>query len=527
MHQDKVLMNVLDQTLASSYDAVPYRDRSYPQSHPDRLATIGILLGMSPKPVNNCRVLEIGCAAGNNLLPLACSLPDSTFVGIDLSLQQVLVGQAAIKQLGLGNVEINHLSIMDFDSEFEFDYIISHGVYSWIPGEAQEKMMSICQRHLSANGIAYISYNTYPGWHFRGMIREMMLYHAASFEDDREKIHQSRYLLEFLSDSIPPEKNPYGQILKNELETLSKHADSYLFHEHLALINEPLYFHQFAERAEKQGLRYLGEADVSTMFLSGLQRKTHFSLRRMSNDPVRTEQYMDFVRNRQFRQTLLCKKDVRLNLDPDFAAVMNLFVALPASNASPNGQVQSTGDSNELSDAPREPLLDAAFTQLRITRPQALPFQELLAIARSQVSAAQNDASLAADAKKLATELLNGWKLNQIVLQTCSFPFYTTVSESPSTSAIARCQARTSPMVSDQLHRMVTLDDFAQQLVLLLDGSLNKEQIADRLFLLTKEGTLSTKEIDRDIPDSKLRERVAVRLVEALELLAQNALLIA
>jgi len=68
----------------TSYDEVPYESQSFPQSHPNRLATLGRLFGLSPAPVAQCRVLELGCASGGNLIPMAYHLPESEFVGLDL-----------------------------------------------------------------------------------------------------------------------------------------------------------------------------------------------------------------------------------------------------------------------------------------------------------------------------------------------------------------------------------------------------------------------------------------------------------
>ena len=97
---------VTDKLTQSVYDQVPYPSLSYSQSHPDRLATVATLLGMSPTPVNRCRVLELGCASGGNLIPMAYGLPESDFVGIDNSARQIAEGQAMVKTLGLKNVTL-------------------------------------------------------------------------------------------------------------------------------------------------------------------------------------------------------------------------------------------------------------------------------------------------------------------------------------------------------------------------------------------------------------------------------------
>ncbi|HID29405.1 MAG TPA: class I SAM-dependent methyltransferase, partial [Desulfobacterales bacterium] len=205
----------------TSYDEVPYESQSFPQSHPDRLATLGRLFGLSPTPITCCRVLELGCASGGNLIPMAYHLPESKFVGVDLSKRQVEMGQKTIQDLGLKNIRIKHASITDVDSSWGvFDYIIAHGLYSWVPDEVQEKILSVSSDNLAPQGIAYVSYNTFPGWHMREMVRHMMLYHANQFEESSKRIEQARALMDFLARSVPTENNYYGMLLKSELELI-------------------------------------------------------------------------------------------------------------------------------------------------------------------------------------------------------------------------------------------------------------------------------------------------------------------
>src|SRR5260370_36089437 len=167
---------------ATSYDELPYDDKPIRATHPDNLAAIATLYGMTPPPLDRCRVLELGCAAGHNLIAMAISLPEARFTGIDLSPRQIADGQATVAALGLPNVKLQALSVLDMDDAFgQFDYIIAHGIYSWVPAAVQDKVLSVCARNLATDGVAYGSYNTYPGWHQRGMVREMMNYHVRQF----------------------------------------------------------------------------------------------------------------------------------------------------------------------------------------------------------------------------------------------------------------------------------------------------------------------------------------------------------
>ena len=161
--------------MQTSYDEFPYKTVPFAQTHPDRLATLAWLFGLEPTPIERCRVLELGCSSGGNLIPMAATLPHSEFIGIDFSAVQISQGAADVAALGLANVRLLQIDLRDFGEVFgSFDYIVAHGVYSWVPNDVQEKMLDICARQLSPSGVAYISYNTLPGWRLRGAVRDVM-----------------------------------------------------------------------------------------------------------------------------------------------------------------------------------------------------------------------------------------------------------------------------------------------------------------------------------------------------------------
>ena len=102
--------------------------------------------------------------------------PNSTFLGIDASSRQIDDGNGSIAALGFRNITLTCEDLLNVDEAYgKFDYIIAHGVYSWVPDNVQQKIFFICKQNLSENGIAYVTYNTYPGWRLRGMIRDLML----------------------------------------------------------------------------------------------------------------------------------------------------------------------------------------------------------------------------------------------------------------------------------------------------------------------------------------------------------------
>ncbi|MDU2570664.1 MAG: class I SAM-dependent methyltransferase, partial [Veillonella sp.] len=126
----------------------------------------GTLVGLKPPTAKTARVLELGATYGGNIISQAMHNPEATFVGIELSQDQVEKGNKIISDAKLDNVSLLQGDILNFDETLgTFDYIIAHGFYSWISDEMKDKLLDIISHHLADNGIAYVSYNTYPGWH--------------------------------------------------------------------------------------------------------------------------------------------------------------------------------------------------------------------------------------------------------------------------------------------------------------------------------------------------------------------------
>ena len=236
-------MPMISASPSASYEEIPYPNDPYPSSHPDHLATVAILSGLTPPSVPSCRVLELGCARGGNLIPMAAAIPGAQFVGIDSSSRQVHEACTLIDRLGLQNVRIEVQDIRDFGTEIgAFDYIICHGTFSWVAADVQEKILDIAARGLAPDGVFYVSYNTYPGWHFRGLVREMMRHHTRRSKQPETIAREARHILQFVTASAMAIEPVYSNLLKQELDYVTARSDSYLLHDHLEMVNDPIYF---------------------------------------------------------------------------------------------------------------------------------------------------------------------------------------------------------------------------------------------------------------------------------------------
>src|SRR4051812_18981184 len=248
----------------TSYEEIPYESTPIHDAHPDVMATSALLLGLDPPAVPTSRVLELGCSTGGNLITIALSFPHAHFVGIDLSPKQIARGQTIIDTLGVKNVSLHAKSILDINPDFgQFDTIICHGVFSWVPQDVRTKILSICSKNLSPTGLAYVSYNTYPGWHIRGMVREMLNYHVRDIAEPRQRISEARTFIDLLAKTVRDPDGPYGKLLAREADMVRAAPDSYLYHEHLEQDNRPLYFHQFAGLCAAANLDFIAESRLS------------------------------------------------------------------------------------------------------------------------------------------------------------------------------------------------------------------------------------------------------------------------
>ena len=500
----------------TSYDQIPYRSSPFPQTRPARLAAVAKLFGLDAPPAESCRVLELGCAAGGNLIPMAHDYPDSRFVGIDASSRQIADGWPVIQALRLKNIDLKHLDIAHVDASFgEFDYVICHGVFSWVPPAVQDKIVEICRRHLAPNGVAYVSYNTYPGWHVRGIVRDMMRYHGMQFGDPAMRLAQAKALVQFVVDSARVQNSKYKELLKDEFDIVAAAEDSYLHHDHLEENNRPLYFHEFAQKLAVNGLQYLGEAEFTTMVSTNFAPEIAQTLQRIgAHDILQMEQYMDFVRCRYFRQTLICNRAVALNrsIGPD--VVERVLLASPAAPVNPT----ATAGSEEPVDFQiaggavlkcRRPLTKAAMTLLGRAWPAAIPFDALYTRAKEE---AAGDGPPTDDATRegLAKDLLVGMAAGVVEWRLTPGGFVTTIGEKPVASALARQEADRGGLVTNLRGESLTLDEIHRQLLRRLDGRHGREGLIDALVAFLKD---SGHTLRRDGDDTPVTDEAEVRTV--------------
>jgi SAM-dependent methyltransferase len=529
------MMNLLSDTTMSTqktaYDTVPYSGHALAQAHPDRLATIATLFGMRPAEITSARVLELGCGDGLNLTSVALSLPDAQCVGIDLAGAGIRKGQERSRALGLKNLELRQLDIMDVgESVGRFDFIIAHGIYSWVPERVRDKLLRICKQNLGENGVAYVSYNTYPGGHMRDMAREMMRFHVCEFDDPRQRVTQARSLLKFIIDARS-EPDLYRMVLQKELDRIMEFADSSLFHDDLSEYNAAVYFYQFVEHAGRHGLKYLSEAHFFEIQTGIFPARVVEVLNRISDSAIAKEQYLDFLKCRRFRQTLLCHDDQPLDDDPRPEKVTSFYIASPIRPADAKARLDSrdqltfVGPKNS-SLQTDNPLIKTAMSTLGKAWPKAIHFQELLAQAQGSCGIA----SAEDDAKILGELLLRAYAGGIVEFSLVPPRLVTSASDKPLASPLVRLQSLEGTEVVNQRHFNLRVEDsLTRRLLQLLDGSRDREALLGDLVSVMRSGDAAAETDKGAMTKSPGEGRyvLAAELEKKLGELAEMGLLVA
>lgn len=455
-----------------SYDDLPYESLPLPDTHPDYLRAIARLYGVESAPAESCRVLELGCAGGGNILPLAWYQPNCAVTGVELAQQHVNEANALIAELGLNNAQVLHRSITgQLDDLGEFDYILAHGVFSWVPRAVQDRLLEICGRHLAPNGIAYVSYNTLPGWHLQGLLRAAMLAYCGAGRAS-QRLAKAYELFDLMEPALRAQTSIEAQFALREIDYLRRAPPSYVYHEYLVKTNEPLTFSDFMARAGQAGLGYLGDAELWTMFPSTLgEAAARFE---QITGRLQQEQHMDFARLRKFRRSLLVRKDTPVRPAPDLDALTGLAYYADLSTeeeidlSAPVAQsfTSAGGHGYTLS----HPLIKAAAMLLALRYPDGVKWDELQAGAAALVTQ-HGGGAYADDSAALRTDLFSLIAYQGARPTLASHPALDTLPERPCAHLLSRAQAARGHIVASIRHTAVELDPLGRELLLHLDGT--------------------------------------------------------
>jgi SAM-dependent methyltransferase len=440
------------------YEQIPYSNHPYRQAHHDQLAVTGVLHGLEPPAPATASVLEIGCGSGGHLIATCYAMPGVRAVGVDLAPSVIEGATVAAREACVDNVEFHAADLRDLtDGRFgRFDYVVAHGVQTWIPDDAREALPAAMRAHLADDGLAYISYNVHPGGHLRGILRDACLFHARGARDERERIALAREMLELLLRwrASDEQADAYGRFLAEVLPRFIDAADGTLAHDLLSEHGEPIWYHDFVALAGAHDLVPVAESRLIEP--PGLPREPGLrdAIDRLADgDAVVREQLKDLFGNGRFRETVLAPASAGALAEPDPRALRRLrFLGPPPPGGAPPGTV-------------------AVVAAVAAARPRASTFEDLRG-ATGMPAEALESALLEA----MRASLLTGW---------LEPPRAIPAGPRPHASALARRQAREGRPATSLLHSVVILDPAGAQLLDLLDGTRDHGAVASAMLEAT------------------------------------------
>lgn len=513
------------------YDLLPYLSQSFPETHPEHLAVLGRLYGIPGAPPESCRLLELGCASGGNLIPMAWRLPGAYCLGVDLSARQINEGRAMIQALGLGNIELRQGDILDLELESgSFDYIIAHGLYSWVPEAVRTRLLALAARSLAPNGLLYLSYNVLPGWRLRGTLRDILLDACREASHPPHRLALAQAALQRLSTALSGLEALSARLLREEIARVQAAHPSYLYFEYLDTHNQAFLFRDIMAQVGAQGLAYLCDTELHMTYGASYGDQVEAALADLK-DPVEWEQWVDFVTNRNFRQSLF-----HLAGTPVWPEIsIDEFDQLAFSS---DLQPPPKADLRRARSAPfacadgsrfqvEHPLTKAVLIHLNQYFPSAFRLEELLPIAQRRVMAA-GGGQAAGETANCIDELFSLFIHRAVSAYLAPRRYDLNIMEHPRASALALAQvAGGHTQVTTIQHRVMELDSLSAACLRHLDGERGRSEVIDALIRDLESGELHPpREIPwRQLESGRLRERLGRVVDDLLPTLRRHGLL--
>ncbi len=440
--------------MSTAYDEVAYPTKAFRQTHPDRMAAHAMLFGLPCAPVDRCRVLEIGGGDGGNLIVMALTNPASRFVSFDLAETAIRRGEALAESLGVTNVFLVQADILDADfGVSSFDYVIAHGVYSWIPGAVRSAMMKLIERSLAPDGVAFVSYNAFPGCRVRQMLRDILLFSVRDVIGVERRSQAALLRLRQIVEDFP-ETNHFQAVLKAEARSLLERPIAVMAHDELGAVYHPVYLHQFQADCAAHGLQFLTESEASRC---GEGFLPPYALDDPDFDVLAHAQEMDFTAMRYFRQSLVVKSAAEFTRRPHPERLAGMHVS-------------SSARRNELGS------FDAGRIRFEVT-------DEEFARAVERIGQAWPGTVPVADVvpdEPRQAALLRMYWTETVELHAVPSSFPASIGERPAASPLARLQARSGATLLTTLrHEHVEVKDpFSLAFIGGLDGTRTRDQLA-------------------------------------------------
>ncbi|HJL19955.1 MAG TPA: class I SAM-dependent methyltransferase, partial [Sandaracinaceae bacterium LLY-WYZ-13_1] len=472
--------------------------------------------------------LELGCDEGAHLLPLAFRAPGVEAVGVETRAAALEVARAGRDRLGLDDVELIGAPLESLDPAAlgTFDYVILHGLISWVSPEVRAAALALTRRVLRPRGVAFVSTNAAPGWAIRTPLRDALRRRAAGVDDPAEALRRARELLALLAAS-PAREMAYGALLAEEAARLIDKPDGYLWHEYLGPHAQPFAASALRAMAAEHGLAVVGELGRASADRRGEEALVD-GLTEQLGDALEAEDLADLMLFRAFRMGVWVRDDAPRDRQP--APPLHVAGEIRALERRPSldpgiGEAFETADGLQIVSG--DPTLKAALLEVGKAWPRTVELGVLAARARARLElrrvrppddAAEARVRLSADVVELA-------RLGHLFLREAPVE-PAAASERPRVAALTRWEAERGGEVSDPYHRPVPLDALTRRLVERMDGYRELAEHVARARALVQSGEVALEGEDGALAEGERDALVPDLVRAAVERLAARGLLV-
>ena len=290
---------------------MPYTFGFYKECAPNWMDWVALLRGSEP-PTATRRVLELGCGQGFGICVMAAANPDYHFIGVDFNPEHIAHARSLVRRTQLKNVEFHEGDFVELSKGDlpwpECDYVVAHGILSWVHFDVRKAIFQITDRCLSPGGLAYFSYNSLPGWlpthpvqHIMRQFADRTGVNALSFESAINALGKIKEVNGAVFTALPA--------LNNRLEQLQNHSKeqaNYMYHEYFNGSWSLFYSTQVADEAAVGKLSYLCSATIPDNFENILSDNMR-SVLDSAPDKAMRELFKDMLINQSFRRDIFVR----------------------------------------------------------------------------------------------------------------------------------------------------------------------------------------------------------------------------
>lgn len=289
---------------------VEYTAGYYREQEPDFLNLCAVMHGVAPiglgKGFTYC---ELGCGQGMTVLIMAANYPQGRFYAVDFNPSHIARARRLAEEAGLTNITFLEKSFAEVDQESnglpECDFIVLHGIFTWVSDENRQHIINICKRQLKSGGIVYNSYNTKPGWVMGEPIQKLVYESSKLYSGNSiARMNQAVGLLQEFEETNPRFFAINKEVIKSRLQLLNSKDKNYLVHEYFHDGWRAFYFTEIAGYMSQAKLDFVGEATTSSIYTERLlPEKSRELLKKIPDKNVR-ELFKDVMFNTVFRKDM-------------------------------------------------------------------------------------------------------------------------------------------------------------------------------------------------------------------------------